>query len=336
MSWMARLYETYEQGMDKYKDSVYPMMPISHTPQNAHIEITLNEQGTILAARPLAKTQIVLQATEQSASRANALAPHPLADKIQYVAADYAEHGGIKKAGFGHYKDLLTAWCESEFANESAKIVLKYVSKGTVVADLIKKGVLHANEGQLLTKWESEEEPPELFKILPKDKGKLDQGAALVRWVVEIAGKKHSNTWSDPQLQQQWINFDSLSGETRGLCLIKGEQTVLASNHPAKIRHSGDKAKLISANDSSGFTFRGRFTHKDQANSISFEVTQKAHNALRWLVGNKDTSFRTGDQAYVFWALKGEKVPVPLVESWDDEDEDYEDIVFDHLSLIHI
>ena len=330
MSWMARLYETYEQGMAKFKDTPQAMMPISHTPQNAHIEITLDEQGNFIDAKPLSKIQIVLQATEQSASRANALAPHPLADKIQYVAADYADYGGIKKAGFTHYRQLLSAWCESEFANPSAKIVLNYVSKGTVVADLIKKGVLHVENGTLLTQWQSEDEPPALFKILPKDKGVLDQGAALVCWKVDIAGKKHSETWSDPELQQQWIAFDSSNGDEQGLCLVKGEQAVLASNHPAKIRHSGDKAKLISANDSSGFTFRGRFTHKDQANAVSLEVTQKAHNALRWLVGNKNTSFRTGDQVYVFWALKGEAIPKPLAYSWDFDDDDEEQVVTDY------
>ncbi|WLE98107.1 MAG: type I-C CRISPR-associated protein Cas8c/Csd1 [Candidatus Electrothrix communis] len=34
----------------------------------------------------------------------------------------------------------------------------------------------------------------------------------------------------------------------------------LTASHPAKVRHTGDKAKLISANDMAGFTFRGRFT----------------------------------------------------------------------------
>src|SRR5699024_1739147 len=51
-----------------------------------------------------------------------------------------------------------------------------------------------------------------------------------------------------------------------------------------KIRHAGDKSKIISGNDKSGFTFRGRFTTPNEAASISYEVSQKAHNALKWLI----------------------------------------------------
>ena len=66
---------------------------------------------------------------------------------------------------------------------------------------------------------------------------------------------------------------------------------------PDKIRHSGDDAKLISSNDKSGFTYRGRFIDAEQTFSVSFEASQKAHNALRWLIGKQ--GFRNGDQVFV-------------------------------------
>lgn len=95
--------------------------------------------------------------------------------------------------------------------------------------------------------------------------------------------------------------------------MVTGEETILAEQHPAKLRHSGDKAKLISGNDSSGFTYRGRFTDPDQACGVGFEVTQKAHNALRWLLdGRRKQSFRNGDQVVVTWAVDGTPVPDPL------------------------
>ena len=88
-------------------------------------------------------------------------------------------------------------------------------------------------------------------------------------------------------------------------------------NHPAKLRHTGDKAKLVSANDSSGFTFRGRFTdpYGSQAAMVSYEVTQKAHNALRWLISRQ--GFRNGNQVYVSWAVSGKETPKPLESTWE-------------------
>lgn len=317
MSWLARLYETYEQAQQFSADLPLEqqLMPVSHTVQNAHINIVIDGGGNFLRAEVFEKTQIVLPATEQSAGRSSGLAPHPLADKIQYVAGDYAEFGGKKGAGYELYETLQQSWCESEFAVPAVKVIHSYIAKKTVVADLLRHGVLHAENGVLLTKWQSSAEVPLLFKVLPKEAGSLDQGSALVCWTVEMPGIAQSKTWLDPTIQQSWINFDSLNGGEPGLCLVKGEQSVLASNHPAKIRHSGDKAKLISANDSSGFTFRGKFTDSDQAAVVSFDVTQKAHNALRWLLGRQ--SFRNGDQTYVSWAVSGKTIPNPFTDPWD-------------------
>ena len=85
-----------------------------------------------------------------------------------------------------------------------------------------------------------------------------------------------------------------------------------AEQHPAKLRNDGDKAKLISSNDTSGFTFRGRFTDAGQACGVGFEVTQKAHSALRWLISRQ--GYRNGDQAIVAWATSGAEIPDPLAD----------------------
>ncbi|WP_372882829.1 type I-C CRISPR-associated protein Cas8c/Csd1 [Psychromonas sp.] len=320
MSWMAKLYETYEQGqLLPISDDEKPM-PISHTLQNAHINIVIDGGGNFLRAEVLEKTQIILPATEKSAGRSSGLAPHPLADKIQYVAGDYSVFGGLKQNGFALYKELLTAWCESPYAHLLAKAVLNYVSKESVIADLVQHKIVFQENSVLLTKWTDESEVPKLFKVLPKEKGTLDQGSALICWTVEIPTQQSSKTWLDSSLQQSWIDFDSSDAGESGLCFVKGEQSVLAINHPAKIRHSGDKAKLISGNDLDGFTFKGRFTDTRktatskgyQAAGIGFDVTQKAHNALRWLLSRQ--GFRNGDQAYVSWAVSGKQLPEPMAD----------------------
>ncbi|RRS09339.1 type I-C CRISPR-associated protein Cas8c/Csd1 [Pseudoalteromonas sp. J010] len=310
MTWLTTLYKTYDE-LEKRNDTLpfeQQVMPICHTLQNAHIHIVINNRGEFLRAEVLEKAQIVLPATEQSAGRSSGLCAHPLADKIQYVAKDYADFGGVKKPGFELYQAQLKAWCDSEYSHPAVTAVLQYIAKGTVVADLIAEKVLHQQDRKLLTKWQDAGEAPTLLKTLPKEKGLFDQGSALVCWSVETPGEPQAKTWRDPSIQQSWIAFDSQNGDNSALCYATGENKLVASNHPAKIRHSGDKAKLISANDKSGYTFRGRFLSNEEACNISFEVTQKAHNALRCLL-TKQSVFRNGDQVYLAWAVSGKTVP---------------------------
>ncbi len=97
--------------------------------------------------------------------------------------------------------------------------------------------------------------------------------------------------------------------------MVLGKDARLCNNHPKFIRHSGDGAKLISANDSSGYTFRGRFTDDtgQQACGVGYEVTQKAHNALRWLIQRQ--AYRNEDQVIVSWAVAGTPIPDPCGNS---------------------
>lgn len=326
MSWMAKLYDTYEQAMKLDLPEDKRLMPISHTLQNAHINIQIDGDGNFLGAKVLEKTQIVLPATESSAGRSSGEAPHPLADKLQYVAADYAKFGGQKKHYFEGYEAQLRHWCESQYSHFKVRAVLSYVVKGRVIEDLVNAKVCYLDiDNQLLTSWQSEtteESPlPLLFKVLPKERGELDQGNAMICWTVITEGDLVPETWKDESVQQAWIAFDAETTGKYSFCYVSGQEQPMATNHPAKLRHTGDKAKLISANDSSGFTFRGRFISGEQVANIGFEVTQKAHNALRWLIANQAS--KNGDQVVVAWAVSGKPVPAPLVPTFklDDFDE---------------
>ena len=333
MSWMAKLYETYGAGMALNLPDEEKLMPISHTLQNTHINIVIDGAGNFRRVSVLEKKQIVLPATEKSVGRSGKKPPpHPLADKIQYVAKDYPDFGGVNSF-YSEYHTLLAAWCESEFVHPKAQAVLKYIDKGEVIADLVAANILHIDENNRLRReWPFEvtvENPqPMIFKLLPKKEDKktkekyTDQGSALVCWSVEENGDPNSNTWTDQSLQQSWTDFDAQTEGAKGLCFITGKEHTLAANHPAKLRHTGDKAKLISANDMSGFTFRGRFTDTkksisakgSQSVGISLEVTQMSHNALRWLISRQ--GYRNGDQVYIAWAVSGKNIPDPLTDSW--------------------
>ncbi|QMT30552.1 type I-C CRISPR-associated protein Cas8c/Csd1 [Alysiella filiformis] len=318
MTWIQKLYHTYEAVSCQNLDSTTPLTPIGHTIQTAHIVIVIDGQGTFITARVMPpKTTIMLPATESSENRTSGEAPHPLADKLQYVAKDYLNYGGGKKAYFDGYLKQLTAWCESSSAHPKVKAILNYVQKGTVIQDLIKVGVLPVNEhNQVLSQWEQEGEAPEIFSVLPKTKGEIEFGSALVCWSVEMAGDPNSNTWTDSSIQQAWTNYLAQTDGEQGFCFVKGEETTISTMHPAKLRHTGDKAKLISSNDKEGYTYRGRFDTAEEAASVSAEVSAKAHGALRWLIGRQ--GIKNGEQVTVAWAIGGQKVPSPLADMFFD------------------
>ena len=332
MSWMAKLYQTYEVGLRLELPDENKLMPVSHTMQNAHINIVIDGEGNFKRAAVLEKTQVVLPATEESAGRSGKTPPpHPLGDKIRYVAKDYPAFGGRSIGFFPEYEKLLSQWCSSEHNHPKAVAVYKYISKGQIVADLVGANVLFVDENNnLLADWPADSKrerlQPLIFKVLPpipknkrinKDKLEIEQGDAMVCWSIEEVGDPASDTSKDKGLQQSWIDYDAQRGGKPDFCYVLGEVKNISTNHPAKLRHTGDKAKLVSSNDSSGFTFRGRFSDPSglQAAAVSFEVTQKAHNALRWLISRQ--GYRNGEQVFVSWAVSGKETPEPLKDAWE-------------------
>lgn len=318
MGWMQKLYETYEQCHGREPPGAEPLLPISHTPQQAHIEVALDAEGNFKGAKVVNKEETVIPATEQSAGRTGRLPPpHPLCDKVQYCAADYPSHGGKKPSFFEQYKDQLASWCRSPFSHVKARAVLAYVRKRSVVVDLVKEKVLHLGpDGKLLTRWPSETQAPELFRLLTAKAGERDQGDAFIRWHVREPNNPCTAAWEDRSLQEAWAQYDASNRTSRGLCMVTGEtEAALAMSHPKRIRHPGDGAKLISANDDTGYTFRGRFTDNtgQQACGVGYDVTQKAHNALRWLILRQ--AHRNEVQVIVTWAVAGKPIPDPLKDS---------------------
>ncbi|QIM63673.1 type I-C CRISPR-associated protein Cas8c/Csd1 [Pasteurellaceae bacterium Orientalotternb1] len=257
----------------------------------------------------------MLPVTEESENRTSGEAPHPFADKLQYVAKDYSDFGGEKKAYFESYLKQLQEWCDSPFSHPKVQAVLNYVRKGNVIADLVKEGIFPTTtEGKVLTKWEEKTEAPEIFAVLPKTKGEIEFGSALICWSVEIAGDVESDTWKDESIQQSWIDYLSNNESQKGFCFVKGKESAIAKMHPAKLRHTGDKAKLISSNDNAGYTFRGKFENADEAAVVSAEVSAKSHGALRWLIGRQ--GIRNGDQVTVAWVMSGKVLPQPLEDNF--------------------
>lgn len=323
MNWMAKLYETYENvtKLDSPPTDIKNLAPICHILQNAHIAITVDSDGNFRGADVLEKrTRITLPVTTKSAGRTGKdPSPHPLADKLQYIAKDYTKYVDSKASRFGSYEECLHGWCKSEFAHPKAIAVYNYILKGCVLEDLIQSKILCLDDnGKLLEKWkQNDKEKPKVFEALVN----LNQTDALVCWKVEMVGDPSVNTWEDEGLRKNWIEFCKSIDRKKGFCYITSKSdVVLAEIHPKGVRRSGDQAKLISFNDGKCFTYRGKFLDSDQACGISSEVTQKAHNALRWLIDRRQ-GYRNGDQAIITWAVSGKDIPNPFEGSnkfWED------------------
>ncbi|WKZ19661.1 MAG: type I-C CRISPR-associated protein Cas8c/Csd1 [Candidatus Jettenia sp. CY-1] len=327
MSWIEKLYRTYENCMVHIGDSndEVPLLPVCHTTQKSHITIVIDGKGNFCRAYIVLKSEsrTIIPATEESAGRTSGVTPHPLCDKLQYIASDYLMFGGDKEACYEMYFALLEKWYDADKNHLRLKAIYEYVKKGQIINDLIKAGILHAtlSNGKLILRnqWEDKDNVPEIFKLLPggfdnKGKSKPWQADAFVRWSVEIPGIPQADVWSDKSLWESWQSYYGNLNPAKGLCYVTGLENTLAEQHPAKIRNDGDKAKLISSNDLSGFTFRGRFISSYEAYGVGFEVTQKAHSALRWLISRQGR--RDGGQAIVAWAVFGLEVPDLLADTY--------------------
>ena len=325
MSWLGKLYNTYEANICAVDaaSTGTPLLPLYHTIQKAHIEIVLDVIGNFKRAAVINGIETIIPATEDSAGRTSGEAPHPLCDKIQYIAADYGRppFRGTKASYFGSYFKQLEEWNLS-VSHTKLQAITTYVRKGQVVADLVVAKVLcvDAVSKELALVCPPGPTPPEILRVLPKDpnqkvegKAVQEKGGALVRWRVEIPGAAESGCWEDERLRQAWIGFAEGSSARDELCMVSGARKPPAVSHPRRIRNGGDGAKLISSNDASGYTFRGRFAKAEDAATISSEVSQKAHSALRWLIGRQ--AYRNQTQAIVAWTVGGKRVPDPLANS---------------------
>ncbi|MEG1331918.1 MAG: type I-C CRISPR-associated protein Cas8c/Csd1 [Eubacterium sp.] len=307
MAWINALYQTYDNCSaiaGKEEAGKAMLLPISHSTQNAQIEIILDMNSQFIRASivPKADAETLIQVTEDSASRGNGVTPHPLNDKLCYIAGDYDQYVVSKKekrAYFEAYIKALREWSSSSYTHEKVKIICKYLEKQSVMKDLIHAKIIEMDEDGNVT--------------IHKIEG-ISQEDSFVRFIVEKVGEDPNcytrETWKDRKLQQNFIDYFMSVKSNSELCYVTGKQTEIAIKHPSKIRNTGDKSKLISSNDNSGFTYRGRFTEANQSASVGYTVSQKAHNALRWLIAKQ--GWRNGSANIISWSIDGCVIPDPM------------------------
>ncbi len=330
MSWMQKLYDTYERCAGSDLPDAKALLPIAHTTQQAHIEIVIDEKGEFRRALliPKDQQQTLVPCTEESGGRSGTMpSSHPLCDNLQYVAKDFRDYGGEVTSGFANtpgaphddYLGLLQKWARFSTGLVKLDAVLAYVQRGKVVADLVTSGVLPVTDGapsgvpEVVKEWPRDRgTAPAIFQALGNGQSPTD---AFIRWRIESRRELCTGTWEDPALILAWQKFYASRQATGDVCQVTGRTAPLAKQHPKKIRHAGDNAKLISANDKAGFTYRGRFQDAAQAFGVAYDVSQKAHYALRWLIERRQAFVREGDQVFVAWSPAGHKIPDPWADT---------------------
>lgn len=363
MSWIKKLQETYDYCAGEIGKGVEQnekvLLPVCHTTQVAHIRVTIDQNADFVQAEIISKDEqnVITPCTESSAGRSGKKPiNHPLFDKLQYLAGDYKKFGGVYTAGYEEsyesvddeylffssnsnpykvYMDQLGKWINSEYSNKKIQLVYKYLEKSCLVADLVKQKILFLDSnGLLLNSRQSEgsKDSFDIFKLLPGGyaaNGKLNpwQANAFIVFSVNIPDDVDSHLDKDPDLWNCWIKYYSSIKDEKGICQVTGEESFLSDQYPSKIRNTGDKAKIISSTDPGGFVYRGRFVDARQACTIGYEISQKAHNALRWLISRQ--GYRDGDLAIVAWATNGVNLPALCEDSYNAYGLDDEDVIVD-------
>ena len=327
MSWMSQLYKTYENNAGKVtEDENEPvLMPLAHMQQTVQVEITLSADGEFRGARQINKddrkeSKIVIPVTEKSASRSSGTAPHALCDNLTYLAADFTDYMETNtekakkdKATYQErhkdYLNQLKDWTESEYTHPKVESVYQYVLKGKIIGDLVQSGLIKlTDEGHFLNQkinGQSYDKVMVCFRVFSLDKNIPEE------------------SWKDSSLQENYIKY-YISGknEKKDICYITGKWSEISENHPKGIIAAQHNAKLISANDNKGFSYRGRFMSSEEAYSLSYEASQKIHSALSWLVEKQGIRIGTKDiKTIVCWNPVGKKVLENIMDvPWGEEE----------------
>lgn len=289
MSLWSSLLETYEKcsdavgvvplGKDGNPDEKKVFLPLFHTTFKSKICVTLDSNGKLQKIEEDSKdVTIIIPCTEKSMSRSSGIAPHPLCDQLEYV------DNNMNQNKFNAYIEHLRIW---KGKNVKLNAIYTYLSNNSI-----------ANA---------------LSRNIDKDKDRK----LGVRFSVQIDGDTTPNVWEDVEIVNQWINHCQNISKKIGIDYFGNDLFDIAINHPKNIKSMTGNAKLISCNDQTNFTYRGRFTEQDEAVQIDTQTSQKVFNTLKWLINNNGSSI--GSQVLVVWAVDAntEEKIVPFKNTFD-------------------
>ncbi|WP_079523966.1 type I-C CRISPR-associated protein Cas8c/Csd1 [Solibacillus isronensis] len=332
------LLETYNANQEivgkiQYKRNgmEYMLLPVSHSTQIAAIEVTIALDGTFHSAEVVTENNnTVIPVTEESSNRTANITPHPLHDKLMYVAGDFLLYtGDAKKAkGFPLYIEALAKWVEFPFANSEVTALYNYLSKGRLIEDLVQsKVILLSDDNKIQNKWTGarNEKPPIFSNVAaPSD--------SFVRFRFIDEDGEITNPWESEKLIQNFIDYSQSQLTDLDVCYITGEYAPTSNIQPSKIRSGGDKAKLISVNSANPLGYLGRFTDSKDNFAISFEASQKAHNALKWLIIKQ--GFIIDGRTFLIWNKQANSAINLFEFIWSNKSQEQVMELIDDISMV--
>lgn len=287
MSWISELYKTYEYLEKKEIPELFPPAILE---LQAHINVILNENAEFITADFIEEEKSTpFLVTENSAARTKKPDPHGMFDYLKFVAGDinrYTERSNEYYTTFYTYLENLKKLAESSYSNQFISIVYEYLKKERLLEDILNVGLLSLeSDGK--------------FKIGKRING-IEQEKLKVRFSIEKGGEIY-DLWKMKSFLENYSKYyiSTIPKEKTGFCYVTGEEKLLAKLHGKNIRYAGDGAKLISSNDSTNYTYRGRFEDSSEVYGVSFEVSQKAHSALRYLI--KKQGVTKNDHTILTW-----------------------------------
>ena len=292
MSYVNELIDLYNKNQDKigvieYRGDIpYVLLPPFHTTVTAQITVTIDQNGNFMRAELVAQDDkmTVIPVTEKSGSRTAGKEPHPLCDNLRYLAGDYKDY--YKDDGVCNelYMPQIEKWEKSTYSHEKVKAIYLYLKKATLIKDLVEQKIIKLNDNNQIDDKESVEG--------------IVQTKAFVRFIIRSTGENlhreiAEECGKDRTLQDCYIKYVRSQEREKGMCYLTGNMESISYLHSKKIRNEGDGAKLISANDSQNFTYRGRFANREEAVAVGSETSQIVHNTLKWIIRKQGAFFDT-------------------------------------------
>ena len=292
MSFLKKLCDVYDAviGTDGAKGGG-ALLPVGFVQKNIKYNIILSPAGEFVTAQILPDDEqacAVPSSPQAEARTSSKCAPFPLAEQLKYLIA------GNDSKYFDSYVAQLEAWCAAEHAPDCLRVLLNYLKKKTLYADLA------AVSGLKLKYYKDENDA----------KGDGADAKSFACFSVEYPDSEN-RLWMRADVRGSWEKqLASMTGERAELCYVTGLQLPAMENHP-KVQGN---AKLISAKDVGfPFQFRGRFVDDRSAATVSGLASSKAHSALRWLMERQ--GFQKYGMNFVGW-YTGD----PALDLGDDED----------------
>lgn len=302
------------------------ILPVYHNSKKANnydiVEITLSEKGQFIKAEWLPKDSIIIfPISEISNNRTSGHAPHPLCDELSYLSKEINAEKHEKY--IKELNDWVNYMIEHNY-NFLLDIVSKYINQGTILEDCVSsifisnysiskdyKSVIHYENNQ-------------------SREMKLDKIFVTFKIELKSSVERDLSVTLNTDLHMNYINYVRYTNsfKDKKICDISGEEAYCVSKHQGLGSLMG-RAKIISSNRKE--VFWGRFTDEDEIISISYEVSQKIHLMLKYLLENKHNRRSLGDGCYLLnWFsddIKNEN-SIDIVSTlclYEDDDEIFDD-----------